>query len=98
MVGIRTVLDILVGLISLVGVAPLYPYLDRLPQLAFPGALLAAVFMEKKSIKPLSGRVPTVISIALFLFYAMRISRENILDQYPGDPPCRPASERENSP
>jgi transglutaminase-like putative cysteine protease len=80
MVGIRTVLDILVGLISLVGVAPLYLYLDRLPQLAFPAALLAAVFMEKKSIRPLSGKVPTVISIALFLFYAVRISRENILD------------------
>lgn len=80
MVGIRTVLDILVGLISLVGVAPLYLYLDRLPQLAFPGALLAAVLMEKKAIKPLSGRVPTVISIALFLFYAVQISRENILD------------------
>ena len=36
--------------------------------------------MEKKSIRPLSGRVPTVISLALFLFYAVRISRENILD------------------
>ncbi|MHC1699036.1 MAG: transglutaminaseTgpA domain-containing protein [Geobacteraceae bacterium] len=80
MVGIRAVLDILTSLICLVGVAPLYLYLDRLPQLAFPGALLAAFFMEKKSIKPLSGRVPTLISIALFLFYAVRISRENILD------------------
>ncbi|MRR53297.1 MAG: DUF3488 domain-containing protein [Deltaproteobacteria bacterium] len=80
MVGIRTVLDILAGLISLVGVAPLYLYLDRLPQLAFPAALLAAVLMEKKSIKPLSGKVPTVISITLFLFYAVRISRENILE------------------
>jgi len=80
MVGIRTVLDILVGLISLVGVAPLFPYLDLVPRLAFPVALLAAVVMEKKSIKPLSGRVPTVISIALFLFYAVRLSRENILD------------------
>lgn len=80
MVGIRPVLDILAGLISLIGVAPLYLYLDRLPQFAFPAALLAAVFMEKKSIKPLCGSVPTVISIVLFLFYAVRISRENILD------------------
>lgn len=80
MVGIRTVLDILTCLISLVGVAPLYLYLDRLPQLAFPGALLAAFMMDKKSIKPLSGWAPTIISLALFLFYAVRISRENILD------------------
>jgi len=51
-----------------------------MPQLAFPCALVAAFFMEKKSIRPLSGKVPTVISFALFLFYAVRISRENILD------------------
>ncbi len=80
MVRIKTVLDILTCLISLVGVAPLYLYLGRLPQLAFPAALVAAFFMEKRAIRPLSGRVPTIISIALFLFYAIRISRENILD------------------
>ncbi len=80
MVRIKTILDILTCLISLVGVAPLYVYLDIMPQLAFPCALVAAIFMERKSIPPLSGRVPTVISVALFLFYAVRISRENILD------------------
>jgi len=67
-------------LISLVGVAPLYLYLGRLPQLAFPAALVAAFFMEKRAIRPLSGKVPTIISILLFLFYAIRITRENILD------------------
>ena len=80
MVKIKTVLNILTFLISLVGVAPLYVYLDRLPQLAFPAALVAAFFVEKKSIRPLCGKVPTVLSIILFLFYAIRISRENILD------------------
>ena len=80
MVSIRTVLDILTCLISLVGVAPLYVYLDRLPQLAFPVALVAAFFMGKKSLRPLAGRFPTVLSIGFFLFYAVRISRDNILD------------------
>lgn len=80
MVRIRTVLDILTCLISLVGVAPLYVYLGRLPQFAFPAAVVAALFMERKSLRPLAGSVPTILSIALFLFYAVRISRENILD------------------
>lgn len=80
MVRVRTVLDILTCLISLVAVAPLYVYLDSLPQVVFPCALAAAVIMEKKAIRPLRGLAPTLVSIALFLFYAVRISRENILD------------------
>lgn len=80
MVRIKTVLDILAGLISLIGVAPLFVYLDRLPQIAFPVALVAAIFQERKGLRPLRGMLPTVVSIVLFLFYAVRISRENILD------------------
>jgi transglutaminase-like putative cysteine protease len=80
MVNVSTVLNILTCLISLVGVVPLFVYLDKLPQIAFPAALLAAFFMEKKALRPLQGMIPTVLSIILFLFYAVRISRENILD------------------
>ncbi len=80
MVRIRTVLDILTCLISIVGVAPLFAYLDRLPQIAFPVALVAAFVLERKGVRPLRGMVPTAVSIVLFLFYAVRISRENILD------------------
>ncbi|MRR06233.1 MAG: DUF3488 domain-containing protein [Deltaproteobacteria bacterium] len=80
MVHVSTVLNILTCLISLVGVVPLFAYLDKLPQVAFPAALLAAFFMEKKALRPLQGMIPTVLSIVLFLFYALRISRENILD------------------
>ncbi|MDD2319674.1 MAG: DUF3488 and transglutaminase-like domain-containing protein [Geobacteraceae bacterium] len=80
MVRIKTVLDILAGLISLIGVAPLFVYLDRLPQIAFAVALVAAIFQERKGLRPLRGMLPTVVSIVLFLFYAVRISRENILD------------------
>jgi hypothetical protein len=80
MVRIRTVLDILTCLISIVGVAPLFAYLDRLPQIAFPVALVAAFVLERKGLRPLRGMVPTAVSIVLFLFYAVRISRENILD------------------
>lgn len=80
MVSVRTVLDILTCLISLVGVAPLFVYLDSVPQVVFPCALAAAFVMEKRVIRPLRGLAPTLVSIGLFLFYAVRISRENILD------------------
>jgi hypothetical protein len=74
MVNVSTVLNLLTCLISLVGVVPLFVYLDKLPQIAFPAALLAAFFMEKKALRPLRGMIPTVLSIVLFLFYAVRIS------------------------
>jgi hypothetical protein len=80
MVRIRTVLDILTCLISVVGVAPLFAYLDRLPQIAFPVVLVMAFVLGRKGVRPLRGMVPTAVSIVLFLFYAVRISRENILD------------------
>ena len=80
MVNVSTVLNILTCLISLVGVVPLFVYLETLPQVAFVLALLTAFFMEKKALRPLQGMIPTVLSLVLFLFYAVRISRENILD------------------
>lgn len=78
MVSVKTVLDLLVCAISLLGVAPLYIYLDPAPKAVFPIALTAAVFMGVKRLRPLRGLLPTAVSAAFFIFYALQFSRDNL--------------------
>ncbi len=78
MVSVRAVLDLLACVIALLGAAPLFLYLDRPPQLLFLLALVAAFFIERKVVRPLSGFLPTAISGAFFIFYALQFSRDNL--------------------
>jgi len=78
MVSVKAVLDILAWAISLLGVAPLIVHLDKAPQLMFLLALTAALFMERKWVRPLRGFLPTVLSGAFFIVYAFQFSRDNL--------------------
>lgn len=78
MVSIRTVLNLLVFVIAILGAAPLFPYLDRPPQLMFVLALVTAFLMERKGIRPLRGFLPTAVSGAFFIFYALQFSRDDL--------------------
>jgi transglutaminase-like putative cysteine protease len=78
MVSVKAVLDILACAIGLLGVAPLFLNLDLAAHLLFPIALTAAFFMERKWVRPLRGLLPTVLSGAFFIFYALQFSRTNL--------------------
>ncbi len=78
MVRIKTVLGWLAYSIALLGFVPLFPYLETVPRLFFPAAVAAGIVIDRKGL-PIQGRVPTVISLFFFLFYASRFSRDNLV-------------------
>jgi len=78
MVSVKTVLDILAFAICLLGAAPLFLHLDMAPQFVLLIALIAALFMERKWVRPLRGFLPTALSGTFFIFYALQFSRDNL--------------------
>lgn len=78
MVSVSSVLDLLACIMALLGAAPLFLHLDRPPQLLFLLALIAALFMQRKWVRPLRGVLPTAISGVFFIFYALQFSRDNL--------------------
>lgn len=78
MVRIRTVLNSLACGIALLGFVPLFPYLETVPRLLFPAALAAGIMADRKG-WPVRGRVPTVISLFCFIFYASQVGRDNLV-------------------
>jgi transglutaminase-like putative cysteine protease len=74
MVTISTAIDTLCLLIALLGYALLVPYLDAPALLALPLALAAGIFGRLRGRSPLPSRAATVLAIAIFIFYASRIS------------------------
>ncbi|HEY6838151.1 MAG TPA: DUF3488 domain-containing protein, partial [Geobacteraceae bacterium] len=78
MVRAKTLLDILVYASALIGFLPLFPYLDAVARFVFPFALVCGVVAERRG-RELGGRIPTIISIAFFLFYAAQFRRESFI-------------------
>jgi protein-glutamine gamma-glutamyltransferase len=78
MIRLKSVLDALAIVIALLGFAPLFPYLHLIPRLAFPLAVVAGVLFERKKIR-IGGPAPTVVSVLLFVFYSLQISRDNLV-------------------
>ena len=78
MVRISTVLNILTYCIALIGYAPLSPFLETVPRLIFPAALVAGFFADRKG-KWLAGLLPTIVSILFFAFYAAQLHRDNLV-------------------
>ena len=64
MVRVSTLLDLLTVLVALIGIAPLWPYLDRAPQLILPAALLAGLMFDRWRKYPLSAFWATLLSFA----------------------------------
>ncbi|WP_432822395.1 transglutaminaseTgpA domain-containing protein [Trichloromonas sp.] len=80
MVRVRTLLDILGTLICLVGVAPLYPFLDLPAKVAFPLALVAGTLFDRRRRYPLPPLAATTLSIACVAIYALQISRTTLVE------------------
>jgi protein-glutamine gamma-glutamyltransferase len=79
MVRISTVLNILTCCIALMGYAPLSPFLETVPRVFLPVALVVGCFADRKG-KWLAGSLPTIVSILFFLFYAAQLQRDNLVE------------------
>jgi transglutaminase-like putative cysteine protease len=80
MVHVKTVLDILAMLTGLLGTAPLFPYLGRIPQFVFPAALAFVVFTAWKGFQPLRGWRATALTGVVFVYYALQFTRYNLVE------------------
>lgn len=77
MISIETLSHILLYSAALIGYLPLAPYLQRLPALALPAAILAAVIAGRKGLF-LKERPALLLATGLFLYYALQFNRHNI--------------------
>jgi transglutaminase-like putative cysteine protease len=80
MVHVKTVLDILALLTGLLGAAPLYPYLGRIPQSVFPAALVFVVLTAWKGFPTLKGWRATALTGVVFVFYVLQFTRDNLVE------------------
>ncbi len=80
MVRVSTLLDLLAVLVALIGTAPLWPYLDRAPQLILPAALLAGLIFDRWRKYPLSAFWATLLSFACVIGYAVQINLAHLVE------------------
>ena len=78
MVSIKTVLNFLAYGISLLGFIPLFPYLESVPRMVFPAALVCGVLADRNRYR-IHPWLPNVISLLFFVFYAAQFTRENLV-------------------
>ncbi len=79
MLQIRTILNILLYLAAIIGYLPLAPYLQPLPKIALPAAIIFAAFADRRGAE-LKGRVALLVSLAGFIFYFLQFSRHNLVE------------------
>jgi len=79
MLRIRTILNSLLYLAALIGYLPLAPYLQLLPKIALPAAVIFAVFADRRGAE-LKGRTALLVSIAGFIFYFLQFNRHNLVE------------------
>lgn len=77
MISIESLSHILLYSAALIGYLPLAPYLQRLPAIALPAAILAAVIADRKGLC-LKERPALLLATGLFLYYALQFNRHNI--------------------
>ena len=78
MVSIKAVLDFLAYGISLLGFIPLFPYLEFVPRIIFPVALVCGVLADRNRYR-IHPWLPNVISLLFFVFYAAQFTRDNLV-------------------
>ncbi len=79
MVKVKTLLDILTYAACLLAVAPLMPHLDLPVRLIFFVAIGAGILFDRRGHYPLKGAVATLLSIAFFALYAVRLTLANLV-------------------
>jgi len=80
MVKIRSLLDNLTIAISLVGVLPVYLYLDLPTQAIFPVALVIGAWCDRRHRYFLSARVATILSLLVFAMFAIQINKSYLVE------------------
>lgn len=80
MVTISTLLNLLSYAVALLGVAPLFPYLDLPARLVFAAALPAAIVCDRRRRYPLRHGVATFVAIACFAFYLLQVSSDRLVE------------------
>ncbi len=78
MLRIDTAVALLVALVTLCGYLPLAPYLGLFPRILLPAALLFGYFFRRRGYR-LPNWLVTVCGLLFFLFYALQVSRTNLV-------------------
>ncbi|MDT8421394.1 MAG: DUF3488 and transglutaminase-like domain-containing protein [Desulfuromonadales bacterium] len=79
MISIDRVLKILVYLVTLVGVAPLYLYLERSTQVILAIALIAGLIRDRRGTSLLPPLAATLLSFIFFFLAVVQLSRANLV-------------------
>ncbi len=80
MVAIRTPLNLLTYAVCILGLGPLYPFLELPAKIAAPVALVVAIVSDRSRRYPLGSRLATGLSLLLFAGYALQISRAALVE------------------
>lgn len=80
MIRIKTPLLFMAYAAAVLGVAPLYSYLQVPAQALLPAALLAGIYFDRRERYPLGGRIATLLTVALFVYYLLQVSLRNLVD------------------
>lgn len=79
MVRIRTVFTILIYCISLLGVAPVFQYVDLATRLIFMASLAAGIFFDVKNRYHVKNLYLTILSLGFFFYYSASFSSSNLV-------------------
>jgi hypothetical protein len=63
----------------MLGVMPIYLYLDLPVQIVIIGALAVGIWSDRTDRYLLSAPVATLLSILVFIFYLVQIDRQNLV-------------------
>jgi transglutaminase-like putative cysteine protease len=80
MLRLKSVLLLTAYLAVLLGVAPVYLYLDLPAQIGYPLAAAAGILGDRRHRQLLTNRFATLLSIGFFIFYALQISRDTLVE------------------
>lgn len=77
MVAVSSLIRMLAYVVSLLGFLPVAPHVEIPVRIAFPVALAAGIFFDRKGKYPLTGIPSTAITVIAFVFYFVQLSMAN---------------------
>jgi protein-glutamine gamma-glutamyltransferase len=80
MVRLKTLLNALAYLVSVLGYLPLSRHLDTPALLVFPAALVIGAIWDRREEFPLKPAFTSLFTLAVFIFYASQVSRNHLTE------------------
>ncbi|MBT1075903.1 transglutaminaseTgpA domain-containing protein [Geobacter grbiciae] len=77
MVPVSSLITVLAYAVAVLGYLPVAPHVDLAVRLAFPLALAAGIFLDKKGTYPFTGIPATAVTVTFFIVYFMQLSMAN---------------------